>query len=366
MTLQTQPKQVSGAARRLLCAIGAGALAIIGAGAASAQVPDWQKGNVVSNIGAELDKLSNKGDMKPANGKVKGTNSNYLLTAYAAGTNHPQGLAWSEKLKSWIIAHDTRAGYGKSMYAICSTVTEKCNFNFMGKQEHPNGMQVIGDVLGFSVSDDLTYFMDIRNPAAPVRMGCLLDESGASETGGAIGIAWEPTLKVHVVSVGSGGSDNLYVSNGLPLDSPQCRFNQVYQSASDTKLTDNDLSTPGEGFSHLYYDTAKQKLVGVGGSYDADRQQLVYQYFSLQKSVETGNVYMTKEAPVYRKFADTPGGSTYPGPSLRYAGALRPFLNTFQVVLAPRTLTGGAALNYMEIDIYPTSNPCGSAGLAPC
>jgi hypothetical protein len=43
-----------------------------------------------------LDKLPNTGDMKPGNGKVKGTNSNYVLTTYSAGTNHPQGLAWAE------------------------------------------------------------------------------------------------------------------------------------------------------------------------------------------------------------------------------------------------------------------------------
>jgi hypothetical protein len=43
----------------LLGAVGASVLAIVGsASAVAGNVPDWQKGNVVSNIGTELDKLA--------------------------------------------------------------------------------------------------------------------------------------------------------------------------------------------------------------------------------------------------------------------------------------------------------------------
>lgn len=341
----------------LLGAACAAAFAVIGApSAVAANVPAWQKGNVVSNLGAELDKLPNTADMKPANGKVKGTNSNYVLTAYSAGTNHPQGLAWAANAKSWIIAHDTRAGYGKSMYAICSTVTDKCSFHFMGKDRHPNGIQVLGDVLAFSVSHDRTYFMDIRDPAAPKRMMCPVNETGAAEIGGAVGIAWEPNLERHVVSIGSGGVDNLFISNGYALDDIKCRFDHVYKSDVD-KVSDNDLSAPGEGFSHLYWDNGEGRLVSVGGSYSGGKQQLVYQYFTLKESTANpGTFYPEKGDPVYRNFATAgDGGSAWPGPTLRYGGALRPFGNAYQVVLAPRTLTGGAGMNYMEIDIYPTS-----------
>jgi len=339
----------------LLSAACASVLSIAGASSAAAGAPDWQKGNVVSNLGAELDKLPNTGDMKPANGKVKGTNSNYVLTAYSAGTNHPQGLAWAANAKSWIIAHDTRAGYGKSMYAICSTVTDKCGFHFMGKERHPNGIQVIGDVLAFSVSDDRTYFMDIRDPAAPKRMMCSIDETAADEVGGAVGIAWEPNLGRHVVTVGSGGSDNLFISNAHSLDDIKCRFDHVYDSATGKTPGNDDLMPPGEGFSHLYWDSAKGMLVSVGGSYYQGKQRLSYQYFSLKKSAE-GNIYREREKAVDIDFATAgDGGSAYPGPNLRYGGALRPFGNAYQVVLVPRTLTGGAGMNYMEIDIYPTA-----------
>lgn len=75
----------------------------------------------------------------------------------------------------------------------------------------------------------------------------------------------------------------------------------------------------------------------------------------MKKSIES-NIYREREKAVDRDFATAgDGGSAWPGPTLRYGGALRPFGNAYQVVLVPRTLTGGAAMNYMEIDIYPTA-----------
>ena len=312
-------------------------------------VPEWQKGQTVSNFEDQFDKLPNDGKMPFKDGEIGGTSSNNMFEAYSAGINHPQGMAWAENANKWIITHDTRAGYGEAMYLICGN--DECDFHFIGSERHPNGAQVVGDVLVISIDEDGTYFVDIRNPANPREMACKLSEDDFTlDVGGAVGMAWHPGISRHVLTVESGGGTSLLVSNGESLDSENCNFSPVKESLnSDLKV---GLSSAKEGLSQIYYDTSVDKLMGIGAVSDGG-QKAILEVFDIKPKFSTPEeYYIVRDGDARITLFHDTGGD---GPSFRWGGTVRIFPNHFELISAPKLLTGGPAFNYMETNIYSTN-----------
>lgn len=331
---------------RLLTA--AAAALASGATAVRADVPPWQVGPPVENLQTQFEKFATDGKMPSVELLVKGTSSNEMFTAYSAGVNHVQGMAWYQKQQKWVIVHDTRDGYGKAMYVICSALSSDCSFHFIGKERHTSGAQIVGDVLVISVDDDTTYFVDLRDTKNPKQLPCTVDGEGKYETSGAVGMAWHPVIKRHVLTVGSGGGDNLFVSNGESLDSSICKFTPVQNSGGAYEK--NHLHAPSEGLAQLYWDRSIKKLVAIGAANESGSQKLKFDAFDV---VANGDAYKLSDhtSPDDRKF-ETLATNDY-GPNFRWGGTSRMRSPTeLDIIAAERVLTHGPLNNYMQTHVF--------------
>jgi hypothetical protein len=320
-------------------------------------IPSWQIGAPVQNLQTQFEKFRNDGKMPSIPLLVPGTSSNYMFTAYSAGVNHPQGMAWYQNQQKWIIIHDTRAGYGKAMYVICSASKSDCSFHFIGKERHASGAQVIGDVLVIGVDGDSTYFVDLRDTKSPKQLPCKVDAMGTNfETSGAVGMAWHPGIKRFVLTIGSGGSDSLFVSNGQPLDSSSCKFVPVKSGNSYTK---NLLHSPSEGLAQLYWDSSIKKLVAIGAAYEGDGQKLKFDSFNLVH-VDNGGPddfnFSDHSSPDDKLFDTSLGYANNPEPSFRWGGTSRIRSATeIEIIAASKTLTGGPAANFLKTSVFSSA-----------
>lgn len=350
----TSPSSTSGSTlrRALLSTVGASVLAIVGnTTAVAGNVPDWQIGPPVENLQTQFEKFSTDGKMTKVELLVKGTSSNEMFTAYSAGINHVQGMAWYAKQQKWVIVHDTRDGYDKAMYVICSATGSDCNFHFIGTHRHTSGAQVVGDVLVIGVDDDTTYFVDIRDTKNPKQLPCSVDGEGKYETSGAVGMAWHPVLKRHVLSVSSGGDDKLFVSNGESLDSSTCKFTPVQNSSGAYEK--NHLHAPSEGLAQLYWDTGIKKLVAIGAANESGSQKLKFDAFDVVASGD-GHKLSDHTSPDDRKF-ETLATNDY-GPNFRWGGTSRMVTPTrLEIIAAERVLTNGPLNNYMTTHVFSST-----------
>lgn len=318
--------------------------------AGRAAVPQWQISETVENLKDQFEKFSNDGKMTKTELKVKGTSSNEMFTAYSAGINHVQGMAWYAKQRKWVIVHDTRDGYGKAMYAICDAVGSSCSFHFIGTHRHPSGPQVVGDVLVIGVDEDTTYFIDLRNTASPKQLPCTVDGEGKYPTSGAVGMAWHPVLKRHILTVGSGGDDALFISNGESLDSATCKFTPVQNSAG--AYAQNHLHAPSEGMSQLYWDVGAQKMVAIGAANESGLK-LKFDSFDV---VANGDAFkLSGHSTPDDKFFEARATNDY-GPNFRWGGTSRMLSPTkLEIIAAERVLTHGPTDNYMLTNVFSST-----------
>jgi hypothetical protein len=219
-----------------------------------------------------------------------------------------------------------------------------CYNHFVGNHYHPGGgVQILGGVL-IAGDQNQTILYDIRDIANIRELPC-----GIPTKGGAAGIAWDRGNSVHVAVIGSGGSDQLYVTNGKPLDHPDCEFESVGQA--------DQLEPPGEGLSQLYYDDSNRKLVSIGGrsgNNAGTKQVLTYQAFKLVGD-STSGFSIDESSPISIELDRSHSGSSL-DPSLRWGGAVRMRSTSFDIVLAARALTIFGALNTdMALDVYKPS-----------
>ena len=201
------------------------------------QVPDWQKGGTqdfadFKDFWLKLDRASVEvGELKNMTG------AHHSETRFEAWS-HVQGMAWGIDDNGddiWAINHDT--GGTKSLLVIHHDDVSR--HYPLGDDPHPGGgMQIVGKVLTYSDSGTNTRFYDIRDPDNIQEMDCRINDDG-----GSVALAWHPVLQRHITIVGSGGSADLYVSNGFSLDSEQCTWERVDKFTGKT----------GEGLSQLYY-----------------------------------------------------------------------------------------------------------------
>jgi hypothetical protein len=98
---------------------------------------------------------------------------------------------------------------------------------------HAGGMQVAGDVLAVGLEDNKLktraeiQFWNVANPLAPARLSHLtIRRAGApkEQTAGAVGLARRAADHLLAVANWDSRAIDFYVSNGKPLDDPQCRF----------------------------------------------------------------------------------------------------------------------------------------------
>ncbi len=294
-------------------------------------VPEWQKGiQLCPNFETLWGRLST---VSPVSGEVESTYSVDAFLQYTSGINHVQGLAWSgtkTRNKIWAIAHDKPVLSGKNLLLMCNDPTDKdevgkkpkCTNYLMGKHHHPGGgMQIMGEVIIMSDENDTPrlYRVGDIDSFLPIELPCKIPNYG-----GSAGIVWDPDNNVHVIVLGSGGGDRVYVSNGRSLDDPACVFSQVGSN--------NALSPPGEGLSQLFYSSQTRQIVSIGGV----DNKLKYQYFTIQKDSQN-NYSLTLKASV--EVSVRGAGTT------RWGATIRMFADGFDVVMADSLLTRGGPVD---------------------
>ena|GEM_PF-2907044 len=325
------------------------------------KVPSWQKGVELSpNFYTDFDNLQHSS----TDGEIEYTYSSYVTGITYSGINHVQGLAWAgtrQKSKVWALSHDTRWPIGEHLLVLCNDPSVyddyddsgkiDCWNHLLGTEEHPGGgMQIMGGVLigGDTNSGDNDHpaaLYDIRDiTKAPVHLPCTFPTAA----GGTGAMAWHAQLEVHVVVTGSGGSTKLYVSNGKPLDSGDCKFSRIYNpdpgEPDDKKKLEPGVS--GEGFGQLFYDRQNSALVLIGGYRDddpAESELISYSKFNIEKRSD-GEWWCVgcEKSSIVEKTLVYPGipdwGPGYSGPSLRFGATARMYKDGFDVVVGAKPL----------------------------
>lgn len=286
----------------------------------------------------------------PVKGRIE--DARKIASTTTGGYAHVQGLGWEDGM--WAVTHSQPKVADQHLLVLCRDPTtqpgdsEGCIHRKIG---HPGaddshgggGTQISGGVLltsdhtKFPVLYNLDVLGDLDEDAELETLACTLPV----DQGGAAGLAWDPSHRVHVASFTTGSTELnhcgesqskrvVYATEGDPLDSQACEF-------KDKQIV---LESAGQGLSQLFFDPYENKLVAIAGDRVCGQQVLTYQYFDLDGNIEEP-VSIELEGP----------GHT-PGPSLRWGGTVRLSAEGLKVVLGARSLGGPKG---MRLHTYQSS-----------